>query len=86
MLDRIKSPYPSTQDPKYEIALREKVEGILVEGAPVLRLVSEADIRKLLDRPVGSYAVGGPWSARAVLERLIEFNTWVTEYDVRVEL
>ncbi|MFE2475900.1 asparagine synthase (glutamine-hydrolyzing) [Streptomyces sp. NPDC059389] len=86
VLDRKKNPYPSTQDRRYEIALREQVEGILVEGAPVLRLVSEADIRKLLDRPVGSYAVGGPWSARAVLERLIEFNTWVTEYDVRVEL
>ncbi|MFE2549891.1 asparagine synthase (glutamine-hydrolyzing) [Streptomyces sp. NPDC059355] len=86
VLDRKKNPYPSTQDRRYEIALREQVEGILVEGAPVFRLVSEADIRKLLDRPVGSYAVGGPWSARAVLERLIEFNTWVTEYDVRVEL
>ncbi|MFE5541886.1 asparagine synthase (glutamine-hydrolyzing) [Streptomyces sp. NPDC056485] len=86
VLDRKKNPYPSTQDRDYEIALREQVEGLLVEGAPVLRLVSEADIRKLLDRPVGAYAVGGPWSARAVLERLIEFNTWVTEYDVRVEL
>ncbi|MFF0214170.1 asparagine synthase (glutamine-hydrolyzing) [Streptomyces vinaceus] len=86
VLDRKKNPYPSTQDRKYEVALREKVEAILVPGAPVFQLVSEADVRKLLDRPVGSYAVGGPWSARAVLERLIEFNTWVTEYDVRVEL
>ncbi len=86
VLDRKKNPYPSTQDRKYELALREQVEGILTEGAPVFQLVSEADIRKLLDVPEGSYGVGGPWSARAVLERLIEFNTWVTEYNVRVEL
>ncbi|MEU2393415.1 asparagine synthase (glutamine-hydrolyzing) [Streptomyces sp. NPDC007369] len=85
VLDRKKNPYPSTQDRKYELALRERVENILVEGAPVFRIVSEADVRRLLDVPEGSYNVGGPWSARAVLERLIEFNTWVTEYGVRVE-
>ncbi|MFF4263142.1 asparagine synthase (glutamine-hydrolyzing) [Streptomyces virginiae] len=86
VLDRKKNPYPSTQDRRYELALREQVEALLVEGAPVLRLVSEADIRKLLDVPEGSYGVGGPWSARAVLERLIEFDAWVRAYGVRVEL
>lgn len=86
VLDRKKNPYPSTQDSRYELALRRKVEEILTKDAPVLRIVSENDVRRLLDRPVGSFAVGGPWSARAVLERLVEFNTWVSEYDVRVEL
>ncbi|WP_282697094.1 asparagine synthase (glutamine-hydrolyzing) [Streptomyces sp. CC208A] len=86
VLDRKKNPYPSTQDGSYELALRQKVEEILTENAPVLRIVSEEEVRRLLDRPVGSFAVGGPWSARAVLERLIEFNTWVSDYDVRVEL
>jgi asparagine synthase (glutamine-hydrolysing) len=86
VLDRTKNPYPSTQDVKYELALREQVAEILTENAPVLQLVTEEGIRKLLGVPVGSYGVGGPWSARAVLERLVEFNTWVTEYDVRVEL
>ncbi|MER6195293.1 asparagine synthase (glutamine-hydrolyzing) [Streptomyces cyaneofuscatus] len=86
VLDRKKNPYPSTQDLTYELELRKRVEAIITEGAPVLDLVGEADIRRLLDRPEGSYAVGGPWSARAVLERLVEFNTWVSDYDVRVEL
>ncbi|QXE38488.1 asparagine synthase (glutamine-hydrolyzing) [Streptomyces sp. GMY02] len=85
VLDRKKNPYPSTQDARYELALRRKVEEILTDGAPVLRIVSEEDVRRLLDRPTGSFGVGGPWSARAVLERLVEFNTWVSEYDVRVE-
>ncbi|MFI5528736.1 asparagine synthase (glutamine-hydrolyzing) [Kitasatospora sp. NPDC051853] len=86
VLDRKKNPYPSTQDQGYELALRARVSEILVPGAPVFRIVDEQDVRKLLDRPVGSYAMGGPWSARAVLERLIEFNTWVTDYGVTVEL
>ncbi|MGW5259485.1 asparagine synthase (glutamine-hydrolyzing) [Microbispora sp. NPDC004025] len=86
VLDRKKNPYPSTQDEKYEVALRERMEAILAEGGPVLDLVSESEVRMLLDAPVGTYAMGGPWSARAVIERLIEFNTWVRMYGVRVEL
>ncbi|MEU3207744.1 asparagine synthase (glutamine-hydrolyzing) [Streptomyces cyaneofuscatus] len=86
VLDRKKNPYPSTQDLTYELELRKRVEALITEGAPVLGLVGEADIRRLLDRPEGAYAVGGPWSARAVLERLVEFNTWVSDYDVTVEL
>ncbi|CAM5686676.1 asparagine synthase (glutamine-hydrolyzing) OS=Streptomyces aurantiogriseus OX=66870 GN=asnB PE=3 SV=1 [Streptomyces aurantiogriseus] len=30
--------------------------------------------------------MGGPWSARAVLERLVEFNNWVRMHDVRIDL
>jgi len=86
VLDRKKSPYPSTQDDGYETALRKRVESIIEPGAPILQLMSESDIQKMLEVPQGSYAVGGPWSARSVLERLVEFNTWAVEYDVTIEL
>ncbi|KOT57766.1 MULTISPECIES: asparagine synthase (glutamine-hydrolyzing) [Streptomyces] len=84
VLDRKKSPYPSTQDLGYERALRRKVTDLLTPDAPVLRLVSADGVRRLLARPEGAYGVGGPWSARAVLERLVEFDMWVREYGVRV--
>jgi len=86
VLDRKKNPYPATQDAGYELALRDQVEKLCVPGSPVLRLVSETGIRRLLARPAGSYVMGGPWSARAVLERLVECNAWLTEYDVRLDL
>ncbi|MEV6711589.1 asparagine synthase (glutamine-hydrolyzing) [Lentzea sp. NPDC051208] len=86
VLDRKKNPYPSTQDDKYEAALREQVEKLCTPDSPVLQLVPEEGIRRLLARPDGAYVMGGPWAARAVLERLIEFNTWMTEYDVRLVL
>jgi asparagine synthase (glutamine-hydrolysing) len=86
VLDRKKNPYPSTQDREYELALRERVEKVCVPGAPVLDLVGEAGVRRLLDRPVGAYVMGGPWSARAVLERLVEFDAWVRAYHVDVRL
>ncbi|WP_431992900.1 asparagine synthase (glutamine-hydrolyzing) [Streptomyces albogriseolus] len=85
VLERKKSPYPSTQDVEYVRALRAKVEALL-DGSPVLDLVPAEGIRKLLDKPVESYAgLGGLWGMRAVMERLVEFDAWVKEYDVRVE-
>ncbi|WP_347330041.1 asparagine synthase (glutamine-hydrolyzing) [Marinimicrobium locisalis] len=86
VLDRKKSPYPSTQDQGYELALRERVKSILTPDSPVLKLIPRSHIQKMLDAPQGAYSVGGPWSARAVLERLVEFGTWVREYDVTVDL
>ncbi|WP_428633881.1 asparagine synthase (glutamine-hydrolyzing) [Sedimenticola sp.] len=86
ILDRKKSPYPSTQDEGYEIALRERAQSILSPDSAVLRLIPESDIQSMLDAPQGTYAVGGPWSARAVLERLVEFESWVREYDVTLDL
>ncbi|MFI1940746.1 asparagine synthase (glutamine-hydrolyzing) [Streptomyces purpureus] len=87
VLERKKSPYPSTQDLEYVRALRAKVEELLYDGSPVLRLVSREGIQKLLDKPLEEYsALGGLWGTRAVMERLVEFNAWVAEYDVRVEL
>lgn len=86
VLDRKKNPYPSTQDKKYEEALRQQLESILVPDAPILRIVPESKIRQLLDTPIGTYSVGGPWSARSVLERLVEFNTWVGDYNVKLDI
>ncbi|QKV97000.1 asparagine synthase (glutamine-hydrolyzing) [Streptomyces sp. NA02950] len=87
VLERKKSPYPSTQAQDYVAALRVQVRDLLKDGSPVLQLVPAERIRRLLDKPVESYAgLGGLWGTRAVMERLVEFNAWVDAYDVRVEL
>ncbi|MET8682234.1 asparagine synthase (glutamine-hydrolyzing) [Streptomyces sp. NPDC004647] len=87
VLERKKASYPSTQDEVYVRALREKVQDLLADGAPVQQIVPREAIQKLLDKPLESYRVrAGLWGVRAVMERLVEFNAWVTEYNVRVEL
>ncbi|REE99039.1 asparagine synthase (glutamine-hydrolyzing) [Thermomonospora umbrina] len=86
VLTRKKNPYPSTQDHAYERALRARVDKLCAPGSPVLELVPLHRIRALLARPEGAYEVGGPWGARAVLERLIEFDFWMTEYGVRLDV
>ena len=85
VLDRKKNPYPSTQDLEYVRAVRERTAALLRDDAPVLSLVSADKLQDLLDKPDEAYAMGGPWSARSVLERLIEFDTWVDEYQVQVD-
>ncbi|MET7773883.1 asparagine synthase (glutamine-hydrolyzing) [Nocardia sp. NPDC005366] len=84
--ERRKTPYPSTQDVAYERALRRQVEQLLEPGSPVLKLVCESNIRELLAAPPGALCVGGPWSARIVLERLVAFNRIVGEHDIAVTL
>ncbi|MFG2332078.1 asparagine synthase (glutamine-hydrolyzing) [Streptomyces sp. NPDC048604] len=87
VLERKKSPYPSTQDTAYVTALRGKVAELLERESPVLKLVSRDGIRALLDRPLEEYAaLGGPWGTRGVMERLVEFDAWAVRYGVRIEL
>ncbi|WP_020674091.1 asparagine synthase (glutamine-hydrolyzing) [Amycolatopsis nigrescens] len=83
---RKKSPYPSTQDSNYELHLREQAGKLVTGDSPVLEFASRAGIRELLDKPMGSFGYGGPYSGRAVLERLVDFNAWVRGYGVTVAL
>ncbi|HEY9371958.1 asparagine synthase (glutamine-hydrolyzing) [Streptomyces sp.] len=87
VLERKKSPYPSTQDTAYVTALRGKVAELLEGDSPVLKLVSREGVQKLLDKPLEEYsALGGLWGTRAVMERLVEFHAWAESYRVRIEL
>ncbi|SFM82812.1 asparagine synthase (glutamine-hydrolysing) [Pseudonocardia ammonioxydans] len=80
VVQRVKSPYPSTQDAGYETSLRERVTAILNEGddAPVAPLVDRAAVRARLDAPAGRTPMG----ERMQLERMVDLNTWIRDLDV----
>ncbi|MCP3797910.1 asparagine synthase (glutamine-hydrolyzing) [Allokutzneria sp. A3M-2-11 16] len=80
VVDRVKSPYPSTQDTGYDAALHERVSTLLHAGTSrAFELVAPDKARRLLDR--GSSAV-----ARRQLELILTLDGWLSDYDVRVEL
>jgi asparagine synthase (glutamine-hydrolysing) len=84
VLDRRKCPFPVTQDPGYEPELREAAAGLLADpGAPVRPLMDTRGVQAVLDDP-GSLALG--WASRTNLEILLQLNTWLTEYGVRLVL
>lgn len=80
--ERVKSPYPSTQDPAYERGLREALVAILADPkAPVLQLLDPKRIANTLAKPLGNLS---PMYDRMGMELAIGLNTWLAEY--RVEL
>ncbi len=80
VLDRVKAPFPTTQDPAYRVGLRDRLAAIVAdESAPV---------RPLLDADRARAALRGPdYGARIGVTRLsvdmaVQLNQWLSAHDV----
>ncbi|MEU5306876.1 asparagine synthase (glutamine-hydrolyzing) [Streptomyces noursei] len=83
ILKRVKSPYPATQDPCYEQALRRQLAELLGDrNAPVRPLLDVARAQRLASSLMG--AVSQPYD-RGGLEMALWLNAWLTSYDVTLE-
>ncbi|CAL9600023.1 Asparagine synthetase [glutamine-hydrolyzing] 3 [Streptomyces sp. enrichment culture] len=81
--DRVKSPYPSTQDPKYAAALQDQVRDLLSRpGHPVFDLVDPERLRQAAhrDTPLSTQA------ARRGLERALDLAQWIDLYGPELTL
>ncbi|HEU5430523.1 MAG TPA: asparagine synthase C-terminal domain-containing protein, partial [Thermomicrobiales bacterium] len=86
IVERVKSPYPSTQDPAYEQKLRREMAALLAdEAAPVRPLLDLGNVRALLAEPVGDQRAlfAGP---RGAMEMTLRLNSWLADYGVHVAL
>jgi len=78
--DRVKSPYPSTQDPAYERGLRESLATLMADPtSPVRPLLDAKGVKETLRKPLGDLS---PMYDRMGMELAIGLNTWLVEYDV----
>ena len=86
VVQRVKSPYPSTQDEGYEKSLRDRVAGILARGddAPVAPMVDPKAITERLDAP--SSQAQHRMGRRMQLERVIDLNQWLEDYQVELDV
>jgi asparagine synthase (glutamine-hydrolysing) len=83
ILQRRKSPYPSTQDPAYERALRMKLSMLLGDNsAPIKALFDETALRGLLEKPLTQGSLG---SERSQMDGVLAVNEWMQGYNVRLE-
>ncbi|MFJ6214909.1 asparagine synthase (glutamine-hydrolyzing) [Streptomyces sp. NPDC092296] len=79
--ERVKSPYPSTQDPRYARALWGQLSQVLADpSAPVHALLDASAAQRV------AAAEGDPDSVRGTAEMVLELNTWLREYGVRLKL
>ena len=81
--DRVKSPYPSTQDPKYAVALQDHAKDLLARPShPVFDLVDRERLRKAAhrDTPISTQA------GRRGLERALDLALWMDLYKPEIVL
>ncbi|MCF0087710.1 asparagine synthase (glutamine-hydrolyzing) [Streptomyces jietaisiensis] len=81
--DRVKSPYPSTQDPKYGLALQDHAKELLSRPShPVFDLVDRERLRRLAHRDTPS----GTQAARRGLEKTLDLAVWMDMYSPELVL
>ncbi|MFG2886282.1 asparagine synthase (glutamine-hydrolyzing) [Streptomyces sp. NPDC048297] len=74
---RVKSPYPSTQDPQYASALRDQVQDLVARPSHrVFELVDREKVRAIAERE----APAGTQAARRGLERTLDLAVWLDLY------
>ncbi|HWD01523.1 MAG TPA: asparagine synthase (glutamine-hydrolyzing) [Amycolatopsis sp.] len=79
--ERVKSPYPSTQDPKYLEALRDQAGDLLASPShAVFDLFDRGALRGLLTRE------DSPVFLRPLLERVLFFATWFDLYSPELRI
>jgi asparagine synthase (glutamine-hydrolysing) len=84
VLERRKSPYPSTQDPAYEKMLRAQTGALLADrDAPLRPMLDEKAVRSLAD---GEYEGTSFGPARRGMELLLSTNAWLSRYPVSLHL
>ncbi|WP_432045986.1 asparagine synthase (glutamine-hydrolyzing) [Streptomyces asiaticus] len=87
VVNRPKSAYPATQDPVYGRAVREKFLRLVRDReAPVAPLLDAQATRAVLDGGGGGDEEAGAWVDRAGFEMVLQFDSWMREYDVRLDL
>ncbi|MEV8455272.1 asparagine synthase (glutamine-hydrolyzing) [Streptomyces sp. NPDC052095] len=81
--DRVKSPYPSTQDPKYAVALQEHARALLADpDHRVFELVDRDRLRKAAERHAPQITA----ASRRGLERALDLAAWMELYDPELVL
>jgi asparagine synthase (glutamine-hydrolysing) len=83
VVQRVKSPYPSTQDAGYERVLRLRVAALLEADRPVTPLLDAEAVRERLAAPVGASRGMG---ARVQLEQVLALDAWLGDYGVTVDV
>ncbi len=87
VLQRRKSPYPVVQDAAYAEELCARLRAVLDDpGAPVADLVDRDAAEKVIADPGALVAGRGVWVARTHAEMVIQLNTWLEDYGVRLRL
>jgi asparagine synthase (glutamine-hydrolysing) len=83
VVQRVKSPYPSTQDARYEQVLRRRVAALLETAGPVSPLLNAEAVRERLATPV---AANSGMATRVRFEQILALDAWLGDYGITVDV
>ncbi|WP_430790383.1 asparagine synthase (glutamine-hydrolyzing) [Actinoplanes sp. G11-F43] len=82
VLDRVKCPWPVTQDPAYAEMLRRQLADLLADpSSPSLPFLDVPAVRAAVERPS---EIAHQWVSRMNLEMVLQFDTWLREYRIEI--
>ncbi|WP_031468880.1 asparagine synthase (glutamine-hydrolyzing) [Sciscionella sediminilitoris] len=82
VVDRVKSPYPSTQDPKYAVKLKEHCGDLLAKPShQVFDLIDPDTLRKAVENKEPQI----DQASRKVLERALDLSLWMDMYSPTIK-
>lgn len=90
IVDRKKSPYPKTHHPLYTDLICSEMDSILKDkNSPILTLINPKRVREIVDTRGASYKA--PWFGQLMtgpqmMAYLIQLNTWLKEYKVKLDI
>ncbi|HZF89894.1 asparagine synthase (glutamine-hydrolyzing) [Streptomyces sp.] len=83
VVERVKSPYPSPQDPGYASILQQQVkELVAVPDTPVFALVDRGWAQQVVAQDPAGMTV----AVRAGLERVLDLHTWLEQHSPELQL
>lgn len=84
IVDRPKSPWPVIQDPAYTEALHQELAAVLADrNSPVLPLL---DVEAAKRAAGDSTEAAQEWQTRVNIETALQFNSWLTHYDLELAI
>ncbi len=81
IVERVKSPYPTTQDPGYAVALRDRLRELAAdESAPAHALLDQKELAATLASDES------PDLSRVAAEMALGLNDWLRDYEISLQL
>lgn len=77
VLQRRKSPYPTTADSRYEKDLRARVRQLIDRRSPALEVIDRRGLETMLDEPDGTF---DSQLGRNGMETAVGLDTWLSRY------
>ncbi|MGL5316299.1 MAG: asparagine synthase-related protein, partial [Peptostreptococcaceae bacterium] len=90
IIDRKKSPYPKTHHPLYTATVKAMLKDIISKpNAKILDIVDKAEVENIINTNGASFTK--PWFGQLmtgpqVMAYLVQLDTWLNEYNVKIEL